>query len=175
MDLKKIIVVTCLILSIVPLIAEEVKIETKAEIFFSKTDDCTKELSARIDKAKKSIYFATYSLTDSYIAAALIRAKKRGVEVAGVTERQNAGGKGAKFKELLEGGIEIYLDGNSGLMHHKMIIIDKYLVGTGSFNWTKNANEKNDENLIFLRGEELADVYYKEFKKVFWDAKKDSR
>ena len=149
----------------------DAKIEPKAQVYFAQKDDCSKELADRIDKAKKTIYFCTYSLTDSYISASLAKAKKRGLEVAGVAEKQNAGGKGAKYGELLEAGVEIYLDDNSALMHHKFIIIDGHLVGTGSFNWTKAANEKNNENLIFLEGKELADVFYKEFKDVFWKAK----
>lgn len=175
MKIRKTIIVLGMALLGVLSFSESVNVEPKVQIYFSKTDDCSKELALQIDKAKKTIYFATYSLTDRYIATALIKAKKRGLEVAGVTERQNAGGKGAMYKELLGGGVEIYLDGNSALMHHKVIIIDGYIVGTGSYNWTNNANDKNNENLIFLKGEEIADAYYKEFKKVFWEAKKDAK
>lgn len=150
---------------------EDVNIKPQVELYFTGKDDCTKILADKIGKAKKTIYFCTYSLTDPYIAAALAKARKRGVTVSGVTEKQNAGGKGAKFAELKSAGVDIYLDDNSALMHHKFIIIDGYIVGTGSFNWTKNANEKNNENLIFLEGEDIADRFYKEYKLVYWKAK----
>lgn len=150
---------------------ENVKINQEIEVYFTFTDDCSKILAGKMDKAKKSIYFCTYSLTDPYISAAMIRAKKRGITVSGVTEKQNAGGKGAKFQELKEAGVDIYLDDNSALMHHKFIVIDDVIVGTGSFNWTKNANEKNNENLIFINGKEAAELFYKEYKSVYWKAK----
>ena len=151
--------------------AENVKINPEIEIYFTFKDDCSKILSEKMDKAKKSIYFCTYSLTDPYISAALIRAKKRGIAVSGVTEKQNAAGKGAKFKELKDAGVDIYLDDNSALMHHKFVVIDDFTIGTGSFNWTKNANEKNNENLVFMQGKEAAELFYKEYNSVYWNAK----
>ena len=41
----------------------------------------------------------------------------------------------------------------------KIMIIDKQTVVTGSFNFTKAAEEKNAENLLVIRSKELAKVY----------------
>jgi phosphatidylserine/phosphatidylglycerophosphate/cardiolipin synthase-like enzyme len=39
------------------------------------------------------------------------------------------------------------------------MIIDRGVVITGSFNFTKAAEEKNAENLLILKNKELAKVY----------------
>jgi phosphatidylserine/phosphatidylglycerophosphate/cardiolipin synthase-like enzyme len=47
-----------------------------------------KEIVKVIDDADKYVYFAIYYFTKDNIADALIRAKKRGLEVSGITDRQ---------------------------------------------------------------------------------------
>lgn len=39
------------------------------------------------------------------------------------------------------------------------MVVDKKTVITGSFNFTKAAEEKNAENLLILKSKELAKVY----------------
>jgi phosphatidylserine/phosphatidylglycerophosphate/cardiolipin synthase-like enzyme len=39
------------------------------------------------------------------------------------------------------------------------MIIDKETIITGSFNFTKSAEEKNAENLLIIRNKDLAKVY----------------
>ena len=34
------------------------------------------------------------------------------------------------------------------IMHMKLVILDERIVGTGSFNWTKNAINSNYENFV---------------------------
>ena len=45
------------------------------------------------------------------------------------------------------------------IAHNKVMIIDKAVVITGSFYFTKAAEEKNAENLLVLRSKELARGY----------------
>jgi phosphatidylserine/phosphatidylglycerophosphate/cardiolipin synthase-like enzyme len=55
-------------------------------------------------------------------------------------------------------------------MHHKVIIIDDKIVITGSFNFTANANN-NDENVLVIYDKEIAKQYITEFDKIFSDGK----
>ncbi|MCD2348876.1 phospholipase D-like domain-containing protein [Clostridium guangxiense] len=57
-------------------------------------------------------------------------------------------------------------------MHHKFCIIDNKLCISGSFNWTKNANDNNYENLIVSHDINLVNPYILEFKAV-WQLSKD--
>jgi cardiolipin hydrolase len=52
-------------------------------------------------------------------------------------------------------------------MHNKYAIIDESIIVTGSFNWTTQAINNNQENLIFYEDKELASQYLKEFNKLW--------
>jgi phosphatidylserine/phosphatidylglycerophosphate/cardiolipin synthase-like enzyme len=49
-------------------------------------------------------------------------------------------------------------------MHQKFAVIDRSLVFTGSYNWTRAADHLNDENLLMFRNAAaLAEEYRREF------------
>ena len=56
-------------------------------------------------------------------------------------------------------GIPTYIDAEHQIAHNKIMVLDKETVITGSFNFTKAAEEKNAENLLILKSKELAKVY----------------
>jgi phosphatidylserine/phosphatidylglycerophosphate/cardiolipin synthase-like enzyme len=56
-------------------------------------------------------------------------------------------------------GIITYIDDKHAIAHNKIMIIDKETVITGSFNFTKAAEEKNAENLLIIKSKELAKIY----------------
>jgi phosphatidylserine/phosphatidylglycerophosphate/cardiolipin synthase-like enzyme len=53
------------------------------------------------------------------------------------------------------------IDTNHAISHNKVMVIDGELVLTGSFNFTKAAQEKNAENLLIIRDPALAAQYTK--------------
>ena len=59
-------------------------------------------------------------------------------------------------------------DGNPATFHHKVIIIDQRWVVTGSFNFSDNADENNNENLIIVDNPEIAKMFLMEFERR-WD------
>ena len=65
-------------------------------------------------------------------------------------------------------GIKIAMSPNrSGKMHHKVIIIDDETVITGSYNYSKNAENSNDENILIIKNAKIASRYFKEFKRCW--------
>jgi phosphatidylserine/phosphatidylglycerophosphate/cardiolipin synthase-like enzyme len=60
---------------------------------------------------------------------------------------------------VLSRDIPTYIDDKHAIAHNKVMIIDRGVVITGSFNFTKAAEEKNAENLLILKNKELAKVY----------------
>jgi len=62
-------------------------------------------------------------------------------------------------------GVTTYIDSQHAIAHNKIMIIDKETVITGSFNFTKAAEEKNAENLLILKNKKLAEIYIKNWYK----------
>jgi phosphatidylserine/phosphatidylglycerophosphate/cardiolipin synthase-like enzyme len=55
--------------------------------------------------------------------------------------------------------IPTFIDARHAIAHNKIIIIDKTTTITGSFNFTKAAQERNAENLLIIRSREIAQAY----------------
>ncbi len=142
-----------------------------SQVYFCPEDFCSEQLIAQINSATEAIDIAIYSFTHDGIAEAIIDAKNRGVKVRVVFDYLQAAGQ-YSVDELIElEGIEIKIRKSSGSMHNKFCIIDGKKVLTGSFNYSNNADEKNDENLILLIDEELAKLYLSEFEELWIQAK----
>ena len=62
---------------------------------------------------------------------------------------------------LAHSGIRTLIDPSHAIAHNKIMIIDGEIVITGSFNFTKAAEEKNAENLLVIRDKALAEKYIK--------------
>jgi phosphatidylserine/phosphatidylglycerophosphate/cardiolipin synthase-like enzyme len=52
-------------------------------------------------------------------------------------------------------------------MHHKVMIIDRSIVITGSYNFSNSAEERNDENVVVIHNAEAAAQYLGEFQRVY--------
>jgi phosphatidylserine/phosphatidylglycerophosphate/cardiolipin synthase-like enzyme len=96
----------------------------------------------------------------------LIDAKNRGVEVKVVIEEENAYGQGSDYQMLKDAGVDVRLDGNPALMHHKFMIVDGELMVTGSYNWSTAAEDRNDENFVVIRDKAVVDRFAQEFNRL---------
>jgi len=130
-------------------------------------EDCDEsQIVNLIDAAKNSVQFMTFSFTSDAIGEALIRAHNRGVNISGVMEKtQN--NKYVEYPKLTEAGVDVIWDSNPYNMHHKVFIIDKSIVVTGSANPSNNGFRHNDENLLIIRDADLAQKYVQEFSTVY--------
>jgi comEA protein len=52
-------------------------------------------------------------------------------------------------------------------MHHKYAVIDSTTIITGSHNWSKAANETNDENTLIIKNPVVAAHYEREFERMY--------
>lgn len=75
--------------------------------------------------------------------------------------------KYSEYQKLRAAGVPVRNDTNPKLMHNKVMIVDELIVLTGSFNWSKSAEENNNENLIVIKSEYVADIYEDEFEKIW--------
>ena len=86
-----------------------------------------------------------------------------GLQVSGVFDESQAGGQGSEYARLLAEGLPVELDHNRYKMHHKVFIIDREIVITGSYNFSKSAETRNDENLVILFSPDIAAGFMQEF------------
>jgi phosphatidylserine/phosphatidylglycerophosphate/cardiolipin synthase-like enzyme len=135
-------------------------------VCFSRVEQCDNLLINLISQARKSVYVAIYSFTRDGLARALIDAKNRGVEVKVIIEEENAYGQGSEYRMLKEAGVDIRLDGNPALMHHKFMVVDGEITVTGSYNWSTAAEDRNDENFVVIRDRSVAERFMQEFNRL---------
>lgn len=141
------------------------------ENYFSPHEPVEPHIIARLQAARQSIDFLAFAFTSDPIADAMLERHAAGVAVRGVFERRSAGGTGAEFDRLAEAGIDVLRDGNCYTMHHKVIIIDEETVITGSYNFTRRAEDTNDENLLIIDDPATAARFVEEFERVYGQAR----
>jgi len=139
-------------------------------VYFAPEDNVEKIIYDRITKAEKSIRFMQFSFTSDVIGEVIIKKFKEGIAVNGVFEKKGSDTEYSEYIKMKVESVPVRLDKNRGVMHHKVIIIDDYRVITGSFNISKNANNKNDENIIILDSRDLALKYIEEFNRIYKEA-----
>lgn len=142
------------------------------QTFFSPRGGGRQAVLDEVDKAKKRIRLMTFSFTDVDLGLMIRSKAEQGVTVEGVFDRWLAAGRYSLFPQFKAEGMNVWLDGNEALMHHKVIIIDDATVITGSFNFSQNAEANNNEALLIIRdARELVKAYDDEFKRLVHAAK----
>lgn len=129
------------------------------EMYFSPKGGCTEAVIKELGKAKKLIRVQAYSFTSAPIAKALIDAHSRGVMVQVILDRSQRSQRNSSAATLDRAGISVVIDAKHAIAHNKIIIIDDRVVMTGSFNFTKNAEENNAENLLIIHDSSVAKRY----------------
>ena len=160
---KRYLLVIILLVTLQPLLTvakgHEIQLNTVAVVYFSPYGGCTQAIVSELDRAKTEVLIQAYSFTNDAIANALIRAHTRGVKVQIIIDKKQKWAKGSVADYERRAGIPIYVDHTHGAAHNKIMILDGAIVITGSFNFTKAAEEKNSENLLIIRSSELAKLY----------------
>jgi len=133
--------------------------DTQAHVYFSPRGGAQGAVVAEIAQAKESIFVQAYSFTSEPIVTALIQAHARGVKVEIILDKSQRTDKRSGTMAVREAGIHTVIDYRHAIAHNKIMIIDQDTVVTGSFNFTKSAEEKNAENLLIVRSPELAKLY----------------
>ncbi|MBI5652745.1 MAG: phospholipase [Chloroflexi bacterium] len=141
------------------------------ENYFAPEDKVADKIVARLKKATGTIEFMAFSFTDDDMGDALLERAQAGVKVRGVFENTGSETRFSEMTRLKNAGLDVVQDGNPYLMHHKVFIIDGKTVIFGSFNFSANANESNDENVLIVDDPSLAQQFQAEFARVYAQAK----
>ena len=108
-----------------------------------------------INSAQQETRLMGYSFTSPEVAGALVRAKRRGVDVKVVLDwKANTGKQNqaslAAMNLLVNAGIPVRTVSQYKIMHDKVIIADGRNIEVGSFNYTRSADRVNSENVLVV-------------------------
>jgi phosphatidylserine/phosphatidylglycerophosphate/cardiolipin synthase-like enzyme len=142
--------------------------ETEVNTVFSPDDGVLNALIPLLSGAEESVYFLAYSFTSNELGDILRQKAEANLDVGGVMDSEQVrSNQGTEYDLFKQAGMNVRLDGIDGLMHHKVFVIDREIVVLGSYNFSKNAEERNDENVIIVYSEPIAQQFIKEFYRVW--------
>jgi len=129
----------------------------KVRVAFTPGDDAAGQIIDAIRQSRKQVLVQAFSFTHDGIARALVEAHKRGIEVKLIADRdQTEKMKRGQVAGIARGGVPVWLDSEHQGAHNKVMVIDAgqpyAQVITGSFNFTRAAQHKNAENVVFISG-----------------------
>ena len=137
-------------------------------VYFFPNAKNEKYLVEMLRTCMKSLNIAIFSITRDNFAKAIIEVFKRGVDVKVIADDECVKNYGSDVYKLAAAGIPCKTDSSAQFhMHNKYAIIDESVIITGSFNWTTQAINNNQENLFFYEDKEIAQQYVKEFNKLW--------
>jgi phosphatidylserine/phosphatidylglycerophosphate/cardiolipin synthase-like enzyme len=132
---------------------------TAWEVYFSPNGGCTDAIVKELDKAQNTVLVQAYSFTSYKIAKALLDAHKRGIKVEVILDKSQKSDQYSSADFLANSGMSVKIDSQHAIAHNKVMVIDGETVITGSFNFTKAAEENNAENLLLIHDKKLAERY----------------
>ncbi len=142
----------------------------QVENFFEPEANARARIIELIGTARSGIDVLAFVFTDDEIAKAIVARHRAGVPVRIVVETRNVTADGSDVAAFQKAGIPILFDGNPYLMHHKVIIVDGTTVISGSYNFSGNAANANDENVLILHNPSIAAQYAAEFQRIYEQA-----
>jgi phosphatidylserine/phosphatidylglycerophosphate/cardiolipin synthase-like enzyme len=143
----------------------------RVEILFAPEDLVADRIIDLLLNSNQRVDMLAYSFTLDSLAETLVSVSQRGVTIRGVMdEGQVYDNIGTEYDRMRQAGLDFRLDGALAAMHNKVIIIDANIVILGSFNFTRSADERNDENVLIIYDPEIAALYEAEFEKIYSSA-----
>lgn len=143
---------------------------TPVQVIFAPEDEAIDQLVLLVANAQESIRFMAFSFTNDELGAAVLERAEAGVEVEGIFELRGSQTEFSQLRPLYCADLAVRQDGNPGTFHHKVIVIDSKTVITGSLNFSDNANNSNDENVIVITNPAIAAHYLQEFERRWAEA-----
>jgi phosphatidylserine/phosphatidylglycerophosphate/cardiolipin synthase-like enzyme len=119
------------------------------KVFFS--PGCEKPLIEAIKKTQSKLDISIYCFTNKDLANVLVELHEKNLPIRILADSSQFETSMA-LKYLLARGFYVKL--TDRMNHNKFLIRDNTLVATGSYNYTKNAETWNYENLLFIENED---------------------
>ena len=136
-------------------------------IYFASEGDVVEPLLDVLDTAEESIHFMAFSFTEDRLGVKMIERAYAGIEVQGIFELRGSETRFSEMGRMYCNALNVRQDGNPYILHHKVIIVDEEIVISGSFNFSDNATQSNDENLVIIADADLAAQFMMEFDRLW--------
>ena len=143
---------------------------TPVSVLFAPEDEVMAHLLPIVAQAQESIAFMAFSFTHDDLGQALLERARQGVAVRGIFETRASQTKYSELPTLYCAHLPVRQDGNPHTFHHKVLIIDRRTVVTGSMNFSAAADENNDENVVIVVNPDVAAQYLAEFDRRWAEA-----
>ena len=146
-----------LLVAVLSVLSGEVS-AASVEVWYSPEDAPLQKVARIYEQATRYIFVAVYGLTSPIVVKALLNAKRHGVDVRVITDRErlNDPNQQRALSALREAGIPIMINRHDGLMHLKQVVADDEVTASGSMNHTTSGNRYNDERLDVIRDHPIA-------------------
>lgn len=145
------------------------KLNRDIQVFYNKQTDANLLVIDAIDNAEQYVHFSIYTFTRKDIKDALLGAKYRGLDVRGVTDKEQLERIPEQRKiitELVQYGIPVFVQDHTAIMHLKMLVTDKEFL-SGSYNWTTSGTQYNDEVISIGTDPETKQQYDRVMQELF--------
>jgi len=143
--------------------------EPENAAYFSHHDDIREITIRNLRSARSDLKICMFTLSDDPIAETLDECYSRGVNVRIITDDGKIFDKGSDIVPLNKKGINVRIDSDKSLMHHKFVIIDNIKLLTGSYNWTRTGADINNENMLVTTNNKIVRAYKKEFQRLWME------
>ncbi|MDW3192348.1 MAG: phospholipase D-like domain-containing protein [Cytophagales bacterium] len=137
------------------------------EVYFSPGKACRATILNQIGLATQSLDICVFTISDDFIADALIQAQKRKLKIRLITDNDKTKDKGSDIDRIHQEGLAVKIDDTRHHMHHKFMVADEKIALTGSYNWTRSAAKFNHENLLLTRDPSVVRAFLKEFEDLW--------
>lgn len=139
------------------------------EVCFSPGGNCDAKLTQFVQSAKKSIDVAIYDINLEAVIDALMAQSKK-IQVRLIVDRRQAQEEHSGVPTLIRLGANVRYGHQRGIFHNKFTIVDGKMLETGSFNYTHDAAENNNENQAYLTDPSIVGQYAKHFEELWQQA-----
>lgn len=143
--------------------------QSRHEAHFTPGDACLDHIIAGLNNARSRIEICVFTISDNRLSDAIANAFKRGIAVRIISDNHKQHDAGSDLEWLIEQGIPTRFDRTPDHMHHKFCVVDGLTLINGSFNWTRSATERNQENIVISQDSALVLQFQQQFD-ALWEA-----
>ena len=118
--------------------------------------DATKAVVEALASARQQVLVQAWGLISAPITQELVQAERRLQDVRVILDKSAAR---RAYPFLERAGVLVLIDAEHAMAHSSIMIVDRQTVITGSFNFTRSAQERNAEDLVVIRSPTVAAQY----------------